>query len=127
MRSIMISDRDYEVLHAEAQKRPGASKLKVETVLSEILELCFVGKYPKPKYPKPSPAPKSSGDPVVQGIVKKLYGDDGDEGYTVAAHNLALCGQHPHYTAQRKPRTQCVGCWAAYDARHPTRRSSDDA
>lgn len=33
---------------------------------------------------------------------------------TVEAQALVLCGAHPHYTAQRKPRTGCVGCWAAY-------------
>lgn len=29
----------------------------------------------------------------------------------------SVCVAHPKYTAQRKPRTDCARCWAAYEGR----------
>lgn len=38
-----------------------------------------------------------------------------------ATYGPALCVDHPNYRALRSPRTDCAGCWSAYERVNPNR------
>lgn len=59
-----------------------------------------------------------SGAPTPERKRSYVYAEGSEETpakLTQTATALVLCGMHPNYTGQRKPRTGCKGCLAAYE------------